>query len=94
MSVILAPTAKHPAQLEPIFSTRQAETEQFGQTLTVSVYFPNGSHDSETAVLGAYGDWIAGEIASEAEDSCTRKLRRRINAREMEAKDQLAGIYK
>jgi hypothetical protein len=44
--------ANHPKQIEPIFSTRQAETVQSGQTLTVSCHFPDGSFDAESARLG------------------------------------------
>ena len=93
MSVITAPiAAKHPAQLEPIYSTRQSETEQAGQTLTVSVYFPDGSYDAETARLGDYGSWLPPEEVTEAQERLERTLRRRIATRETEARSAVEGI--
>jgi hypothetical protein len=81
-----APVAHRPAQIEPIFSTRQAETVQSGQTLTVSCYFPDGSHDQETESLGAYGAWIPAEEISECQERLERTLRRRHQTRLAESK--------
>jgi len=73
-------TASHP-QTDSYFSSCQEESPERGQTLTVTAHHPDGSHDAETAVLGPYGDWIAGEIISEAEARLTRVLNLRRVAR-------------
>jgi len=73
-------------QAETYFSTCQNEAPETGQTLSVRANFPDGSHDAETTVLGPYGDWIAGEIISEAEARLKRVLNMRHAARDAEAK--------
>ena len=92
MSTILAPPAKHPAQLEPIFSTRQSESEQGGQVLRVTVYSSDGAHDFEEAKIGDYGNFIPAEEITEAEEKLQRTLRRRIATRETEARSAVEGI--
>ena len=77
----MSATATHPTQAEPVFSSRQDETPERGQCLTVTCYFPDGSHDSETERLGDYGNWIPAEEITDAEERLTRKLRRRIQSK-------------
>jgi hypothetical protein len=79
--MIIAPIGSHPQQAEPVFSTRQDESVERGQFVRVTVYYPDATHDFEEEHLGNYGDWIASEIVSEAEERCTRKLRRRLQAK-------------
>ena len=74
-------SARHPAQFEPVFSTVQREDERDGQTLTVTVHFAGGGHDSETVRLADYGNWVPAEDVTAAEELATRRLNRRIQAK-------------
>ena len=76
------------AKTENYFSSCQQETVEHGQTLTVRLHRADGTHDSETAVLAPYGDWVAGEIVSETEERLTRILTLRDNAYR-EAQDKI-----
>ena len=69
--------AQYPAQAAPIFSSRQYETPEAGQVLTLNVYFPDGSHDSESERLADYGNFVPSEDATAAEERLQRTLRRR-----------------
>ena len=73
-------TTSHP-QTDTYFSTCQNETPETGQTLSVTAHFVDGSHDSETALLGDYGNWIPVEEISEAEERLKRVLNLRHVAR-------------
>ncbi len=84
-------TASH-SQTDIHFSTCQNESPEAGQTLSVRAHFPDGSHDSETAVLGPYGDWIASEIVYEAEQRCIRVLNLRHASRLAEAQPSTAKL--
>ena len=62
MATLLAPnpnpTVTRPAQIEPVFSSRQSETPEAGQVLEVKCYFPDGSYDAESERLADFGVWI------------------------------------
>lgn len=80
----MAATPQHPKQIDPIFSTRQSETDA-GQFLEVRLFFSDASHDSESERLADVGAWLPVEDVTAAQERLERTLRRRNASRFGEA---------